>query len=96
MSRCATCGCQVESPFDGKTVIHAPVRCDDLLAAVKAWRTAEVHHAAITLDMRDGDEQMAKGRLDDCTRELRIAADKFFSAANADMSGPRTGSAKTL
>lgn len=59
------------------------VQCSDLLAAVKAWRTAEVHHAAITLEMRDGNEQMAKARLDDCTRELRIAADKYFSEANS-------------
>lgn len=27
MSQCPTCGCQVESPFDGKTVIHDTTRC---------------------------------------------------------------------
>ncbi len=27
MIRCETCGCQVENPFDGKTVIHDTARC---------------------------------------------------------------------
>jgi len=65
---------------------------EDLLAAVKAWRTAEVHHAAITLEMRDGDELLAKTRLADATRELRIAADKYINAANDEASNgtPKT------
>ncbi len=27
MSRCAKCGCEKESPFDGKTVIHDEAGC---------------------------------------------------------------------
>ena len=49
-----------------------------LLAAVKSWRAAEVHHAAIALELRGGDEEIAKRRLDYCTRELRIAVDEYF------------------
>lgn len=33
MSRCAKCGCEKESPFDGKTVIHDEARCGSLAAA---------------------------------------------------------------
>lgn len=32
MSRCGKCGCEVESPFDGKTVIHDEARCGSLAA----------------------------------------------------------------
>jgi hypothetical protein len=33
MSRCAKCGCEKESPFDGKTVIHDEARCGSFVAA---------------------------------------------------------------
>lgn len=33
MSRCAKCGCEKESPFDGKTVIHDEARCGSLAAS---------------------------------------------------------------
>ena len=60
----------------------AELRCSALLAAVKSWRTAEVHHAALTLELRDGDVGMAKAKLENRTRELRIAADDYLKAAN--------------
>lgn len=73
---------------DSKQPAIPPLSSSALLAAVKAWRTAEVHHAALTLELRDGDEVMAKSRLDDCTRELRIAADNYIKAANGEVSEP--------
>ena len=51
---------------------------ENLLTALKAWRSAEVHHAAVQLELRAGDETQAKKRLDDALRDLRITTDDYF------------------
>jgi len=52
MSRCATCGCQVESPFDGKTVIHDVTRCGSLAApSGSAKRASREGQSAFRLAM---------------------------------------------
>lgn len=51
---------------------------ESLLTAIETWRTAEVHHAAVQLGLRAGDEVKAKKRLDDALRDLRITTDDYF------------------
>lgn len=59
-----------------------------LLAAACVWRHAEIHHAAITLELRDGDLLLAKAKLDEATRQLRIATDNYYKSANAAAERP--------
>ena len=41
MSRCAKCGCEKESPFDGKTVIHDEARCGSFAAPASSERVPQ-------------------------------------------------------
>lgn len=48
----------------------------EILEALRVWRSAEVHQAAVFLDLRDGDETEARDAVERATRALRIVADK--------------------
>lgn len=80
MSQCPQCGCQVESPFDGKTVIHDASRCGAISAAPLLGDRVSVEYnidtrvfesGIIEMKLRSEAETLAKWVMDTQNEAIR-------------------------
>jgi hypothetical protein len=102
MSRCAKCGCEKESPFDGKTVIHDETRCGSLAAPTgsgsgefyRISRTPVDRTAAIVVSKGERHEPFGKAAVVHIFHSEvcpAIVPDKSLRLTSANLTGIKFG-----
>lgn len=73
MSKCHKCGCEVESPFDGTTIMHDVERCNGMKFTRKFQYRVDFQSGEIQLETMDAERAIMREVIKTKDKAIRSA-----------------------